>query len=148
MAMDPGKLKAYMAGAAPMSEEYESEEMEPMEEGESEESELGDEMEVTDEEGFNDFLGNLYLHIDEIDEAAAQIAEPLTHDDQPSPETVEQMKEQLEPMPQEVKDGISEYLKGMEWEDVMALAQQFADADHIENPEQVCGWLYWIAKNV
>lgn len=147
MAMDPNKLKSFVSGAAPeMDEEYEDKE--PMEGEEEEESEFGDDMEVVDEEGFNTFMGELFTHIDDVASAAAEIAEPLTHDSQPSADTVEQMQAQLEPMPQEIKDGIADYIKGMEWEDVMALCEQLAEADHIDDPEQVCGWLYWIAKNV
>jgi len=156
MPMDPKKLKSYMAakqddeeleGEEPEGEELEGEEPEG-EEPEDEEAEFGDDMEVVDEEGFNEFMGELFTHIDDVAEAASDVAEQLTHDSQPSEETVEQMKSQLEPMPQEIKDGIADYIKGMEWEDVMKIAQQFAEADHIDDPEQVCGWLYWLAKNV
>lgn len=111
-------------------------------------SESEDEREVVDEEGFSDFVDAVYGAASDIEAAAQDVGEDLTHDDQPSEAGVSKMKEQIAAMPAPIQDGIEDFLKGMEWEDVHSLAEGMEDAGLISDAAQVCGWLYWAAKNV
>ena len=156
MAVDPKKLKSYMAQSEDDREsEYEDEEAEgpeaeaEAEEGEEEEaSEEGEEL-GEDDEDYADFVSDLYTHAEAIEEAATDLdGYELTHDAQPPAEVVEKMKAQLAEMPEAVAQGIEAHLIGEEYEHVIELAEELADAERISDPEQVGGWLYWIAKNV
>lgn len=146
MAIDPKKLKSYMAEREDEAdfedadEEMEGEEAEEGEEGEAEEAEEQSSMEALG--------GVLFTYSEEIEQAAADISESLTHDDQPSADTVEMMKEQYGQMPAPLKDAIKEHGKGMEYEHVLEIAEELEAADHISDPEQFAGWVYWVAKNV
>lgn len=149
MAVDPKKLKSYMAQSEDDREaEYEDEderpEMEEMDEGEG-----GESAEGADDEDYADFVSDLYTHAEAIEEAAHDLdGYELTHDAQPPAEVVEKMKAQLSEMPEAVAQGIEAHIVGEEYEDVIELAEELADAERISDPEQVGGWLYWIAKNV
>ncbi len=126
----------------------EDEEMEGVDEGEgSDEGESEDELEVVDEEGFSDFVDAVYDAASDIESAAMDVGEDLNHDDQPSEGAVAKMKEQISAMPAPIQDGIEDYLKGMEWEQVHGLAEGMEEAGLIDDADQVCGWLYWAAKN-
>lgn len=143
--MDPKKLKAY---ANPVHDD-EHEELHEDEAHEAAESEEYEELEHEHDEdpGFEDFMGDLFTHAEDLEEAAADISEELSHDVQPSPETVEQMQDQLAGMPDGIKQGIAEYLVGMPFEDVLALVEDLAAEERVASTDQVAGWLYWIAKN-
>jgi len=162
MAMDPKKLKAYVSKGQPEQydeedespeheelehEELESEEHEAAESPEEEAAEHADDGEH-DEAEFEDFIGDVYTHAEELEEAASLIDEALTHDTQPSPESVERMKSQLAEMPDVVQQGIADFLVGMPYEEVVELAESLAERERITDAEQVAGWLYWAAKNV
>ena len=147
MAMDAGKLKAYMEskdeGIKLDDESLEGDELE-LDEDDSE-----DEIEVVDEEGFAEFLSELFDVRDALNVAAGEIAAELVHEEQPDADTVEQMKEQLGEMPAPIQEGIADFIKGMEYEHVVELAEKLdGDEGLIDDPKQVAGWLYWIAKNV
>lgn len=146
MAINAKALKAY-AGNVEDEAGYDMEEM-PEEEVESEELEADEAEGDEDVAGLEEFVQTVYLYADDISAAANDIAEELNHDDQPSDDSEEQMLSQLEAMPVEVKDAVANYCKGMEYEDVLALATQLSDSEVIDNPEQFAGWLYWCAKNV
>lgn len=127
----------------------EDEEFEGADEGEgSDEGEAEDELEIVDEEGFADFVDAVYEAASDIEAAAQDVGEDLTHDDQPSEGAVAKMKEQIAAMPAPIQDGIEDFLKGMEWEQVHGLAEDMEEAGLIDDVDQVCGWLYWAAKNV
>jgi hypothetical protein len=148
MAMDPKKLKSYMAEKA---DEDELDEAPEEEEEEHEEEEYEEEESEEDEDyerELEDFYGDLEAAASEVEEAAVGIEEALSHDAQPSPETVEQMKAQLAEMPESVVSGIKAYLVGLPYEEVMELAEELAEEGAIGDAEQVAGWLYWAAKNV
>lgn len=174
MAMDPRKLKAYVSkgqpelydeeeeeeSESPEHEELESEEHEAAESPEEEAAEhADDELESDEDEGdelesdedeaeFEDFIGDVYTHAEELEEAALAIDEALNHDTQPSPGVVEEMKSQLGDMPDVVQEGIADFLVGMPYEEVLELAESLAERDRITDAEQVAGWLYWAAKNI
>jgi hypothetical protein len=143
MAVNLKALKAYAGGDDAEMEDFietPEEEAAETEEHEAEESE--------DVEALEHFVQTVFMYADDISAAANDIAEELNHDDQPSDEAEEQMLAQLGAMPEEVQSAVKDYCKGMEYEDVLALATQLSDAEHLDNPEQVAGWLYWCAKNV
>lgn len=151
MAMDAGKLKAYMEskdeGIKLDDEALEGEELEEGAEGE--EHDEDDDMEVVDEEGFAEFLSELFDAREALNVAAGEIAAELVHEEQPDADTVEQMKEQLAEMPAPIQEGIADFVKGMEYEHVVELAEKIdGDEGMLDNPKQVAGWLYWAAKNV
>lgn len=161
MAMDPKKLKAYISkgqpelydeeeeeSESPEHEELESEEHEAEESPEEEAAEHAEMESDEDEAEFEDFVGDVYTHAEELEEAASSIEEALNHDSQPSPETVEQMKAQLAEMPDVVQEGVANFLVGMPYEEVLELAESLAERERIVDAEQVAGWLYWAAKNV
>lgn len=114
--------------------------------GEGEGEEEGDEVEVQDEEGFSDFIDALYESAPELETAAQEIAEALNHENQPSDDTVEQMLGQLDSMPAAIKEGIFDYLKGMAWEDIHGIVEGMAEDGEVSDADQLCGWLYWLAK--
>lgn len=150
MAMDAGKLKAYMEskdeGIKLDDAALEGEELEG---AEGEEHDEGDDIEVVDEEGFAEFMSALFDAREALNVAAGEIAAELVHEAQPDADTVEQMKEQLAEMPAPIQEGVADFVKGMEYEDVVELAEKVdSDEGYLDNPTQVAGWLYWIAKNV
>lgn len=151
MALGASKLAAFAKsdmGDEPMVEDYE---VEGEENAAGADEAAEDEIEVSDEEGFGEFLDLLMEYAPEIDAAANDIAEELNHDSMPSQETVGKMGEQVADMPDEVVEGIRTYLVGMPWEDLSGLVDGIASdedsGDFITNPEQVTGWLYWAAKS-
>jgi hypothetical protein len=152
--MEPGKLKAYMDSKGGESVELddaalEGESITDDEAFEGEESEEGDEVEVVDEEGFAEFLDALFEVREALSVAAGEVAAELVHESQPDGETVEQMKEQLAEMPAKIQEGVADFVKGMEYEDVVEMVEEMSgDEDLVEDPMQVAGWLYWVAKNV
>lgn len=154
MAMDPKKLKSYMAleqEEAHEDEEHEaaeSPEFEAAEHAGEEEEHDEDELEKGDEEAYEDFVGDLFTHAAALDEAAGAIDMALSHDSMPDADTVEQMAAQLEEMPESVRKGIGEHLVGIPFAEVAELAESLAEEDRISDAAQVAGWLYWAAKTM
>jgi hypothetical protein len=148
MAIDPKKLKSYMAEREDEADFEDADEEMEGEEGEAEEGEEGEAEEVEEQSSMEALGGAMFTYSEEIEQAAADISEGLTHDDQPSADTVEMLKEQYGQMPAPLKDAIKEHGKGMEYEHVLEIAEELEAADHIGDPEQFAGWVYWAAKNV
>jgi hypothetical protein len=132
--------------AAFKQREMDEDEVDESEAGEADEHEAEDELEVMDEEGFSDFVDAIYEAASDLEAAAQDVGEDLTHDNEPSAEATSKIKEQLASMPAPIVEGIADFLKGMAWENVCGIAEGMEEAGLIDDTDQVCGWLYWAAK--
>lgn len=172
MAISPKKLKSYMAAQKAESKfgahhdeeealEHEGETPEEMAEHEAAETPAEEEAEhegegydaedAEDEEeeevgGYEDFVSELYGNADALEQAAEKLGVKLGHEDAPVPQVLAKIKQALQSMPAEIRDGVKQHLKGMAFDEVIALADELADEGQIEDAERVGAWLYWAGK--
>lgn len=165
-AVNPKKLKAYMAAQAASAYQRDDEDEEDLAEGEGHEGadeEEGDhhyespaeEAEQTEEEeaaegespeqqAFEDFIGELFTYAEEISSAASEVgslgAEAL------APEAKAKIKSALSEMPDEVADGFKKHGKSMTLEDAEELAEDLAEEGKVEDAETFAMFVYWAGK--
>lgn len=158
MAVNPQKLKSYMAAQAASDYERDDEdEVEgadeeegdhhyesPSEEAEQTEEEEAEEGESAEQQAFEDFIGEVYTYAEEIMAAASDVgeigAEAL------APQTKQAIKAALAEMPDEVIDGFKSHGKRMTIEDAGELAEELAEEGKVEDPELFAAFVYWAGK--
>jgi hypothetical protein len=164
-AVNPKKLKAYMAAQAASAYQHDEDEEDlaegegyegadeeegdhhyesPAEEAEQTEEEEAAEGESPEQQAFEDFIGELFTYAEEISSAASEVgslgAEAL------APEVKAKIKSALSEMPDEVADGFKAHGKSMTLEDAEELAEDLAEEGKVEDAETFAMFVYWAGK--
>ena len=158
MAVNPQKLKSYMAAQAASDYERDDEdEVEgadeeegehhyesPSEEAEQTEEEEAAEGESPEQQAFEDFIGVVYENADEV-VAAADMAGDLGAEAL-APAAKASLKAALGKLPKEVAEGFKAHGKSMTLEDAHELAEGLSEEGMVEDPESFAMFCYWAGK--
>lgn len=145
MAVNPGKLKSYMAQVAEDSAypDYEEDEDSLHEYQEEAEEELEEAGATGDYEGF---LKLMFEHGSAIQAAASMVY--VTALDAIDDSVKGAIREAMADLPPELVTGIKQHLAEMDPDDLHELIENLEEAGAIENDAAVVPFLYWAARAV